>query len=491
VLFVWLVPPRARIVVVVAALLLAAPVAASAAPAARRVGVMSIGGPGGAEIEGAIRKALAEQQIRVLGPEELGGAARRAAGSAELRQLAAKLALVAVVAGRVTKQGATYSATVSLHDAARGRVVAKAGWSSRVGRRDLARQVASGLWRRLGPQLRRLGPPAAPAPGGRAPAVAADEAAPVTAATPGGEDDPLGQAPHPSRPQTPAPDATAAEETAGKDGATTADGVPEDVAAEMEREANEEPPGRVSARAPAGGDPAARPARFLLAVGPRLLLRRFSYSDDPDRTLSDYRTSRPVPALAVLMAWMPWVDVPRFGFTLAAEQGAPVSSSHAGAVYDSPHGDYWGAVVLGLSSRFATVDLSAGGGLQRFGFEPRGQAASRPRPVPSVAYRYLRVGLAVELHVGERLGIVAGGCYRHVLHAGDIASADWFPYLTVRGFDGTLGVRYRLWRHLEARAGADLRQYGYLLNTQAGDGKRAYSAMDRYWSGWLGLGLLL
>ena len=157
-------------------------------------------------------------------------------------------------------------------------------------------------------------------------------------------------------------------------------------------------------------------------------------------------------------------------------------------VYRSPSGDYSGSLLVGIPSRYLTVDLALGGGLHRFMFVPQGAAETRPRLVPDVTYRYLRGGLEMRLYTGSPVVLLASGHYRHVIDAGGIASKDWFPSLHVMGFEGAFGLSYGFLGFLELRLQGDLRLYRYQLNARRGDPHLADGAVDEYWSAWLGLG---
>jgi hypothetical protein len=96
-----------------------------------------------------------------------------------------------------------------------------------------------------------------------------------------------------------------------------------------------------------------------------------------------------------------------------------------------------------------------------------------------VRYRYLRPGASARVLLG-RYAVEAALGYRHVLDAGEIEDAAYFPRLGVRGFDLEGAVAVPLVRGFDLRAGASLEQYGFDLDPQPGDPLVAGGATDRY-----------
>jgi hypothetical protein len=248
----------------------------------------------------------------------------------------------------------------------------------------------------------------------------------------------------------------------------------------------EETPERAS-----GSSSIAQPSTFELSVGPRAVYRQLSYLSDPNDALSEFRTARPAPALGASLSWFFRLAFPRLGLQASAEQALGLqATTRSDLTYNTFSGDYNAALVVGVPSRYLAVDLALGGGRQRFAFTPQGDAISRPRPIPNVTYDYLRAGLDVHVYTGTRFAILAGGYYRHVLSAGLIRSADWYPSARVWGLEANLGVSYRLLPWLEARLRGDLRLYQFTMDPRAGDAHVTDGATDQYWTGSLSLAAL-
>jgi hypothetical protein len=435
------------------------------AAAEPRIGVLRVHGHRGAEVEGALARALAAHDRGAVGPRDLEKAARARRASlrhaAGLRAVATRLRLAGFVGARISARGRTNQVTIVVREARGGAIVASARWSGR-SMRALATQIERELWPRLGAELSALGRGRAerPPPPAESPPVEAEAPpAPSPEPTPPA---PVEAAEPPAKAETPPP--------AAKPVATAA----------RSEEAEARP------TEPDAG-PQAAPATLEVVLGPRLLYRKFSYADDPQRTLSGYRTRLPAPALGLGLTWMPRLATPRLGLTLAAELPTTLETTLHGSVYRSRAFDAAGAVLLGVAFRALTLDLALGGGVQRFLFVADAAGTSLPRPLPDVGYRYLRGGLLLRAYPGQRLTVSLGALYRHVAVVEGINGPDWFPDVRARGGEASLAVTLRLSQHFAALLGAEARIYILELKARPDGPRIATQATDQYWAGWLAL----
>jgi hypothetical protein len=448
-------------------LALLSPLAAQAAPPPRRVTVLHIQGPGQVQVHRAITRVLGGRGYRLVAPDEFDQTAAALKVSSTdpdgMAAVATRLELTAVITGRVRVRRSLHTVVLAVHDPRTGAILDEGAFAGRSAP-ALARAVTLGFWKRLGPAFSwrtvgrtRSAPPPRREPEATPAAPATVEAPPVAA---------IPRRPIDEEPPFPPPPAPA------------------------------EPPVVVAPsrpRAPPPDRPATGPATIELSVGPRVLYRQLTYDTDPDDALTPFRTRRPTPALGLEAAWFPRLVTPRLGLAGALEYGAPLESrSSADLAYQLPNSDALGSLLIGLATRFATVDLALGAGRQRFGVVPEGAAVSRPRLVPDVFYQYLRAGLAARIYTRSRLGLNAGVYYRHLLGTGAIASDDWFPSLRALGAEARLGVSYRFLPALEARLQGDLRLYRLTVDPEDRSGGHITAgALDQYWSAWLAVAVLL
>lgn len=419
--------------------------------ATKRVGLLPFSGPGATVARAAVNRALAAKRWRVI---EVKSADVIASAADEHR-------LAAVVGGRITKKGKLWTASIDIRKAEDdGDTIAAGKWTARGSSTALSRGVFRGFWKRFGRILERQATRVHPVSRRRAEPPAATK--PIARAEP---------------------------ETAAEPEPETA---PEPAVADIAS-----PPPRVQTAAPTSvkAPPPDTPLLFELTCGPRMISRRLGYRGDSAGALVGFRTALGAPAVGLGMAMFPFAGIEgsflaRFGIGLRFEYGLPLSSQLGSLSYRSPHSDLNVGIGYRLGSRLVTIDLEAGGGWHRFAVTPEGEAVSRPRPVPDVAYQYLRPGAGLRVQTG-RLGWLAGGYYRHVLDAGPITSTEWFPLAQVRGFEGILGAGWRLHPRWELRAMADLRWYRMQTNATASSIRQADAASDLFIAGWLAAALVL
>jgi hypothetical protein len=256
------------------------------------------------------------------------------------------------------------------------------------------------------------------------------------------------------------------------------------------------------APAPAEKAPAPRPTpdrsqdgAVLLdaAIGAASLLRLLDYSDDLFGALREYRL--PMSALGALRveAW-PAARLggapSHFGLTASAEQSILLKSGPRGGPSFATNAQ---RITLGLLGRLpvqrAEVTLSAAYGWQDFSISGEGDPA-RPE-IPNVTYRFLRGGAGLRMDVRPRLAVLASAAYLHVLDSGQIATAEYFPRLTVAGVEAGLGAAWQFSSPWEVRVGVDYRRYFFDMHPEPGDRLIAGGALDNYVVATAALGLRL
>ena len=98
--------------------------------------------------------------------------------------------------------------------------------------------------------------------------------------------------------------------------------------------------------------------------------------------------------------------------------------------------------------------------------------------VANVDYRQIKGGVSLRMPLTPTISLFAGGNYLHLLGVGELQS--YFPYITGYGAEGYAGLGFRVMTMFEARATANLRRYGFSMNSAAGDAREANGAVDQY-----------
>jgi hypothetical protein len=428
---------------------------AVAAPRPKRVAVVPFTGPSAKAVQRMVTKALEAKRFKVVvvsegpaaddGPGE-DGAARTAVADSK------SVGVFSGVVKQEKKKVLTF--TLFLRDGDDGGVVQQNSWTSKKGPGPLLRAVKKGVWPTFGRTLQSLKLPA-PKP--------AEPEEPVAATpTPKPSDAPILDEPVASgpRPRAPAP------------------------AAEVDRR----PAGETTAEEEPAGTRAVGPAPIELVVGPRFGARSLSYRNVPANNLSEFRTERPSAALGFGAAWFPRLGLPRLGLAVEGQYGSRVRANRGDSQsYDLRTDEVFGGALVGVPYRWVTVDLAVGGGIHQSKFVPLDDASATDPPIPDVSYKFARAGGVLHVYTPSGFSVMAGGAYRHVLSAGDIASEDWFPNLKAYGLEATIGASYRIVRWVEARLQLDGRRYRYHMNTTEDDKRVAGGAVDQYWGAWLGV----
>lgn len=120
----------------------------------------------------------------------------------------------------------------------------------------------------------------------------------------------------------------------------------------------------------------------------------------------------------------------------------------------------------------ANISVGYGGNDFQFTQNLAGGAAA----LPSVAYRFVRIGGDVRLRFLSAFSAYAGGSYLDVLNSG--YTAELFPRESVGGVEGHLGASYALAKNWEVSLSASYTRMFYSFNPLPGDASVAGGALD-------------
>ncbi len=452
-----------------------------AAAGKARVGVVSLRGAGEGQVRAKISAVLKANGFQVVGTEQLESSASGLGVSldsdAGLRAVAKELNVSAFVAGELSKK----KAALTVRNGADGAVLGEDSFAG-PNPKKIAALVGSTFWRQLGPAVRQGRPPS----GAKTKAAIAEETAPPEeaaeeAAPPPAEEKPPERKKKASKKAAEPPpeaEAAAAESEAPKPKAKAAP------AAESEEEEESS----------AGGP--ALPA-LTIGVAGRALFRQLSYHQNMSG-LPPYSLS-PGPEVGVWLEAYPAAFATQgfasnIGVFGVFNQGFGVSSttmSTPPVTLTTKFQDFMGGLKLRWPVNIFAPYLSVAYGAQTFKFE----AQNGPSVVPSVAYKFIRLGLGARADFGAHASADLGVAYLLVTDegtaAGDIKSATYFPGTTANGIDVGASFAYRFTKLLGARAGVDFRQYGLDFHATPASVPLAGGATDRYITVWGGVELTL
>jgi hypothetical protein len=225
--------------------------------------------------------------------------------------------------------------------------------------------------------------------------------------------------------------------------------------------------------------------RMTIALGPEIVGRHFSYRDDLFDGLRRYDLGG-TPSLSAAGEIYPLAGRGGWRSTLgAAARFSYTPSFDSAAINGDAYTSSASSYAIGARVR-REIDVAGGvlltGALDLGGqsFSVDSMSTELDSGIPDVSYRYVRPGASARAVLFDRYAVEAALGYRHVLAAGEIQDASFFPRLGVRGVDLEGSVTVPVWRNLDLRAGASLEQYGYDLDPQPGDPLIAGGATDRY-----------
>jgi len=233
---------------------------------------------------------------------------------------------------------------------------------------------------------------------------------------------------------------------------------------------------RPAATPPPEGDSSLLSVRAALGAG----MRHFSYVDRITPSLRPYDlAAAPVAvATAVVYPLAPTrIPVLRdFGITGEYSQAFALASQDSAG---NRVGTTWQSFDVGATERFVLphgllANVSAGYGGDDFQFAD--SLAGGPAALPSVSYRFVRVGADLRYRFLSAFGAWVGGSYLDVLSSG--YTAQLFPRETVGGVEAHLGASWRLAKSWELSLSGTYTRFFYSFNPVPGDASVAGGALD-------------
>jgi hypothetical protein len=243
------------------------------------------------------------------------------------------------------------------------------------------------------------------------------------------------------------------------------------------RGSNSEPEGELSA-GPAARSSTSHEPMWEVSLGPRLLTRSFTYTDNvsglPGHTMS------PSPALQVEgevypLASMTSSFVRNFGLAGHFETtlGARTAAFDGSALSTTDL-----TYRVGPRYRLSQVGYVVLGGVDYTSH--RFQMSGNQTGVisPDVVYSILRPSVSGRFYTGGGVSLAVTIAYLHVLSAGVLDQAGRFPRMTALGAEASFGVGYNVYREFDVRLIADLRHYAHAMHVRAGDPLIVGGAVD-------------
>ena len=390
---------------------------------------------------------------------------------ASAKELAAAHSLNAVVAVRVTVDGATWTASVMAYEG--DDAVVLASYEVKSGVAKLAAAAAAPAWKKLGKELQ------------------AAEAPSTTAVAPpdGGEGGGGAVAVTPPEPGTP-PDP-------GAGTAVVTDPVtPPDTGAAVVAEPGPGPAGAGTGGAAAGAGAAglvkpvlpSRPGRGAVRVGVAVepFHRRLRYTDDIRNVTRAHDLT--VPAVALSARIQPLAGQPlELTGAVQLSLGGSSTADDTAMDYDTRATEW--SIGAGYGATVGPVDLMGRVGYGQQTFRIADDEQPGQEEIPDMDYRYVRIGAGATLAATSKLGLEAAFGYRYLLGAGDLDADPWFPRATGSGIDGDVGFRFALKPRLDLFAQFQVRHYFFSMNPEVGDPLIVGGAIDTYLGGSIGASL--
>jgi hypothetical protein len=243
------------------------------------------------------------------------------------------------------------------------------------------------------------------------------------------------------------------------------------------------------------GEPGARhsPGRAVLGASAGYLHRSLEYSDDIYNRLRAPTTNGWVYRFEA--ALNPFAKPLKDRISLIASYEGGLS----GTVQDTRNNRNYGVKFSDLEGgvRFRQplgeheLGIQATVGQQTAGLD----ASSAETGIPEISYTLLSPSLDFTLNFGD-LGVRTALTYQRCLGFGEISNSEWFPHMEGNGFEGQLGVAYRVSPSVSLHAAGVLRRFVLDMNSSpedatGGEAEVAGGAVDQYLSGYFGLAFTL
>jgi hypothetical protein len=237
---------------------------------------------------------------------------------------------------------------------------------------------------------------------------------------------------------------------------------------------SEDPPGVSKS----GGD-SSRPSMLEMSVGPRVISRTFTYTDNlsglPGYTLGSAL------AVAASAEFYPTagsgrtVDVGAAGWF---ESTVGAKTAQNGAARDTRQRAYYLGGRVRIPARNFLFALGADYGQHEFAID-----ADSETVIPNVRYSFVRPSLAMRVETGGNLSLGITAAYLNILSVAGLNDRSRFPRITAVGAEVDAFVGYAIDEKLELRVVADLRHYATDMHVAVGDPYIAGGALDEHFGG--------
>ncbi len=209
-------------------------------------------------------------------------------------------------------------------------------------------------------------------------------------------------------------------------------------------------------------------------------MRHFSYVDRITPSLRPYDlAAAPIAVASGAVYPLAHTHIPfvrDFGITGEYSQAFALASQDSAG---NRVGTTWQSFDVGATERIAlpqrlVANVSAGYGGDDFQFTDA--LAGNAVALPSVSYRFVRVGADLRYPFLSVFAAWAGGSYLDVLSSG--YTAQLFPRETVGGVEAHLGASWRLGKSWEVSLSGSYTRFFYSFNPALGDASVAGGALD-------------
>jgi hypothetical protein len=220
--------------------------------------------------------------------------------------------------------------------------------------------------------------------------------------------------------------------------------------------------------------------------------RSLSYHEPVTSNLGNYQLSgAPMAEINVAFhpgrfattAWPSW-----FGIDAGAQIALNTPSVDSeGSQFRSRYDAFRVGLVMRVPVGPHYISAFSGYAMNRFSITPQKEGGGSP--APSVDYRTIRSGAAVEFAVSNALMLGADAAWLNFLSVGDIG--QWFPRTTAGGMELAMFATYSVTPAVFARASAAYQRTFFDFNSRPGDKNIAGGATDQYLALSLGAGVNL
>jgi hypothetical protein len=230
------------------------------------------------------------------------------------------------------------------------------------------------------------------------------------------------------------------------------------------------------------------PEALRVDVTMKVFKRAFAYNDDYFGFLRNFSGSAPMLGIhgeiypGAFFAHNVFADLGVY-FDLSRSVGLESTRSD-GQRFPTTYATRELGLLVRQRIRRQSLALRFGYGGHRFELENSGPArpnATVTPDVPSVDYRFLRIGFESQLRVWKELRLTPSFAYLPVFDAGGLESEVWFPRTRSGGITAGLEVAHRFIESIDLFLGFEYRRFFHAFHPQVGDPFIAGGAVDNYY----------